>query len=112
MILFQNFDMVAGDTKKINITVTDTGSAVDLTGASIKWALKRSVSASSTDVFKTTSSGISITDATHGKFQITLNPSDTLALKGTYYHESEVTDASGNVSTVCSGNVVINPSGV
>lgn len=44
----QNFEMVAGDTKNIIVTVTGT----DLTGASIKWAMKRSVNSTTADVSK------------------------------------------------------------
>jgi hypothetical protein len=105
----QNFEMVAGDSKNVIVTVSDA----DLTGATIKWAMKRSVSSATANVSKdTTSGGISISDATGGIFTISLIPADTSALKGDFYHEAEITDAQNNVSTVMTGRISILPSGV
>lgn len=106
----QNFEMVAGDTKNIVITVA----IADITGASVKWALKKSVFSASNAVYKDTATGgVSITDAAAGKFTVALAPSDTVTLKpGDYYHEAEVTDAAGNVSTVTTGKVTLLPTGV
>jgi hypothetical protein len=104
----QNFEMVAGDTKNVVVTVAGT----DLTGATIKWALKKSVSSTVANVSKTTSDGISISDAAGGVFTIALAPADTVNLKNDYYHEAEVTDQQGNVSTVMTGRISILLSGV
>jgi hypothetical protein len=106
----QNFEMFQGDTKNIVVTVTGT----DLTGASIKWAMKRSVSSTVVDVSKSIGNGISITSAspTSSVFEIKLDPADTINLKGDYYHEAEVKDAQNNVSTVMTGRISIQLSGV
>jgi hypothetical protein len=105
----QNFEMFAGDTKYIVVTVSN----VNLTGASVKWAMKKTIFNATPDVHKdTVSGGINITDAAAGKFTITLAPTDTTDISGSYYHEAEVTDAIGNVSTVLAGTVTINRSGV
>jgi hypothetical protein len=106
----QNFEMVAGDSK--NVVVTTPGS--DWTGATAKWVLKKSVSDTSNLVFKSTGDGgVSISNPTGGEITIKLDPVDTINLKGSsFYHEAEVTDAQGNVSTVMVGNVRIYPTGV
>lgn len=85
----------------------------DLTGAIIKWGLKKTVNSLEILVTKTIGSGITVTDAVNGKYTIKLEPDDTKPLKAdTYYHECEITDNSGNVSTSFIGFVKINPSGI
>lgn len=102
MLTNQNFTMVSGDSKNITVSMLD---GVPLDGATVKWALKQS----STVVSKTTSSGITIAGST---FTIRLNSADTASLIGKYYHEAEVTDMFGNVSTVMTGNITIERSNV
>jgi hypothetical protein len=102
----QNFEMFAGDTKAVTVTVA----GVDLTGATVKWAMKKSIFNAEPDVYKDTAAGISVITA--DKFTIALAPADTELLTGTYYHEASVTDVSGNVSTVLTGTITINRSGV
>lgn len=102
----QNFEMYAGDTKTVTVTV----SGVDLTGASVKWAAKKSIYNVEPDIYKETADGLMI--AASDSFVIALAPEDTAALVGSYYHEAEVTDAAGNVSTVMTGTVKIERSGV
>lgn len=89
----QNFYMYAGDTKNLNISVTnDDGSPLDLTGCTITWVLKKNNS----ELVKTTTNGV-----------IELEPSDTSDLYGIYPHECELTDQTGNVSTIFIGKVTI-----
>jgi hypothetical protein len=110
----QNFEMFAGDTQTIIVNVD-----FDLTGArEIKWVMKKSVSSLDKLIYKALSS--QEIDITHSgpdpedenTFQIQLDPEDTINLKSMYYHEAEVTDNLGNVSTVMVGNAMINRSGV
>lgn len=104
----QNFEIHAGDSRDIVVTVTDSqGGAVDLTGAAIAWQLARSADAASPAVFKSLGTGISITDGPNGVFTVTLDSADTEGLTGLYYHEAEVTDTAGNRSTVLSGVATI-----
>ena len=101
----QNFQMYAGDSKNIVVTCRqEDGKDLNLTGATIKWVLKKTVLAGTNDLSKATGSGITITDAVKGKFEIKLNATDTTSLLNSYYHKAEVTDSSGNVSTVLVGN--------
>lgn len=105
----QNFEIYAGDTKDIIIAVTDAaGAAVNLSGATAKWVLKKNASASNS-AYKTTGNGITVVG---GVVTVRMNSADTQGLQGRYYHEAEVTDVSGNVSTILTGYVTIEPSGV
>lgn len=111
----QNFEMYAGDSQVLVVPLN-----FDLTGAKeIKWTLKISAGSTEKLIYKEFSSnnGIEITNSgpvpeDENIFQIQLNPEDTLNLKGTYYHEAEVTDNQGNVSTVMVGFPKIIISGV
>lgn len=96
----QNFSMIAGDTKSLIATMSE-----DLTGASVKWVIKKDVNSTENILLKT--STISGTDIT-----IKLDPADTLSLSGVYYHECEVTDQQNNISTVFTGKCSINKSGI
>jgi hypothetical protein len=102
--------MFAGDTKTIQVTVTDsTGADKDITGATITWALQQ--------VYKTiiekstTLGGIAITDAIHGVFQILLLPIDTEGFStGLYTHQAIVIDNNGTSEVVFTGTITINDS--
>lgn len=101
----QGFEMWSGDTKVLTITVTDKdGVRVNLTGATIVYKI---FDGGTAVITKSTANGITITDASGGECQTTLSPSDTSDLDGVYYHECQVTDSSGNVSTIFTGAVTI-----
>lgn len=103
-----------GDTATIRIPVLDKdGGAVDLTGASARWWMGKNVSATGDDVYvkKASGTGLSIEVSTAGSaIVVTLAPVDTEGKKsGTFYHECEVVDADGNVSTVTTGKFILKP---
>ncbi|MBW7475967.1 hypothetical protein K0T92_14570 [Paenibacillus oenotherae] len=100
----QNFTMYAGDTKEIVVTIPD----VDLLGATIKWAMLKTATGP-TIIQRSTTVGI-IVDADAGTFTFKLESADTENLYGQYYHEAELTDVLGNVSTIMTGAVFIKPS--
>lgn len=79
--------MYAGDTLILEITAKDSdGSALDLSGLTLKWSLART-NTSTALLTKTVGSGITVTDAALGKFKVELTPSDTDKFSGEYYHE-------------------------
>jgi hypothetical protein len=100
--------MNSGDTKIISVVVRNSnGSLQDISNAAIKWQLARYVNSIAL-VTKSISSGIMITDAANGVFQITISPLDTDGLGGKeYYHEAEIKLADGTVSTIISGTVTM-----
>ena len=105
-----DFEMYAGDDKVIEVAVLDkTGVAVSIAGATIRWKAVRSFGKTVAISKATGGSGISITDAANGEFQITLTPANTASLKGSYFHEAEVEFGDGKKSTVLQGRMVVNP---
>ncbi|MDR7237106.1 hypothetical protein J2Y02_001717 [Neobacillus drentensis] len=105
----QNFSMYAGDSKSIIIPVTkDDGSPLNLTGAAVKWGVRKRESSTTNDILKE-SPAITVSGS---EITISLAPVDTETLTGSYYHECELTDQQGNVSTLFVGLVTITKSGV
>jgi hypothetical protein len=110
----QNFQMHAGDNRVLSVTVEDsTGGAVDLTGATIRWALAKTLHTAALISKSSTagSSEIEVTGTTAGEIDIKIVPTDTKStaqyLHGVYYHEAEVQDSLGNRSTIFEGYVTI-----
>lgn len=101
--------MYTGDTVNINVTVYDgnTTTPKSLAHATIEWVLYDE--ATDTAALNKNST-IVITDGLGGQMLIPLLPADTETLTpGVYYHEVEVTDEAGNVSTVTTGHITILP---
>ena len=102
----QDFTMWRGDRKNIIIQVVDSEeNVVNITGASIVWIMLNPIN----ELDKSTAGGgIVLSDAPNGEFTIVIMPSDTEDFEGEYYyHEAEVTDYLGNVSTVTVGSVAL-----
>lgn len=98
--------MWRGDRKNVIIRVVDSEeNVVNITGASIVWIMLNP----NNKLEKSTSTGgIVLSDAPNGEFTVALMPDDTKDFEGEYYyHEAEVTDYLGNVSTVTTGNVAL-----
>lgn len=103
----QDFTMYSGNSRTLVITIY--GDEVDLIGATIRWILKKTDGDDPVLLTKsTTDATILITDSSH--FNILLEPQDTQALKGDYYHECNSVDAVGNVSTLFVGTSEIKQS--
>lgn len=106
----QNFEMFQGDSKDLVVTVSDSaGLPVDLTGTTVKWRAAPAVDSTVATISKATGTGITITGAAAGQFTVMLGPTDTQTLDGEFYHEAQITDAAGAVSTVLSGRLTIRP---
>lgn len=93
------FTMFNGESKLIECTITEEGSAADLSNSTIFWGFK--------DVVKKVGEGITLTDPTSGKFQIKLDPVDTENVTGTYSHECLIKDTQGNESVVFQGIIKV-----
>lgn len=95
-------EMFSGDTKTINVTVLDdAGAKKDLTSATITWKLFLRSDKVTAKISKTVGSGVTITDATNGVFQVALAAADTAELAaGDYIQECEVVDSALSKSTV------------
>ncbi len=109
----QDIELWAGDTRTETVTVTNSaGSAQNLTGLTLRWVVRRHSRAGTIVISKSTGSGITITNAAGGIFQIALSPADTKNLEGEYYHEASGVDSGGNVSTLLIGTLTVNKSAV
>lgn len=105
----QDFEMMAGDSKTLNITIQDAdGDPVDITDWTFKWQAAKSVSKTAL-ISKTSAGGISIIDPEAGQIEVEIDPADTDTLKGEYYHECEGTDPLGNKATPITGKMTIIP---
>jgi hypothetical protein len=93
--------IVKGDDASLVFTVKDADSvAVNITGATAV-AFKVAASATATPVIsKSLGSGIALTTPASGILTVTLTDTDTSIDAGTYYFEVQITDASGNISTL------------
>lgn len=100
----KNARLTSGDSKTIRV---DTGT--DLSGTTVTYAVADERGGS--EQFRKTSggSGITITDADSGIFEIYLDPADTDTLRGGYWHEAEYEDGDGDVTTVFSGRFIVRP---
>lgn len=101
-------DLTPGDTVHIEFTVNDgSGNAVDLTGASAKWVLAENQGEPAV-ISKNTTGDIEILDPAAGRLRVALHSEDTELLNEDmlYFHELEITDANGNVSTSARGNIM------
>jgi len=103
----QNFKIYAGDTAQVNIGVTQSDVAASLSNASVVWIVEESPKSGSL-VRLTTDNGISVSGSI---ITLSISPSNTSSLTGNYYHEVEVVDVSGNISTVTTGTVTVKRSG-
>ena len=92
--------IVQGNDVILKYTVTDQdGAPVNLTLSTIKWAIKKTAE-DNPALSKQTGSGISITNATGGIFQVTLNATEQAELLGKYIMEAMITDINGKIYTI------------
>lgn len=100
----QDFSMWSGDHKNVRFTTTDSNSAsVDLAGASIIWTLSENARSGSL-LQLDTDGGVTISGCT---YTVSLSPTHTSGLAGTYYHESQARDSASDISTIAVGEAQI-----
>ena len=113
--LNQDIIHYAGNDAIIRIVILDAdGNKVDLAGATIRWWMGKSVGATGSNIFLekiTTDASITVDFETDiDTAVIPLHRVDTKSLKpGSWYHECEVVDASGNVTTATTGKFLLKP---
>jgi hypothetical protein len=92
----QNFDIYAGDTVDITVTLTDAaGASLDLTGLTLWFGVG--------DVVKTSADPAQI--EVDPAIVIHLLPEDTVGMEGGYKHQLRGIDTSGRVETFATGTV-------
>jgi len=106
MAVFANLYIDQGSTFTSTVTVEDANdNLVNITDYTARGQIRKSYTASTATNFTTL-----ITDATNGKFTISLTRTQTGALKaGRYVYDVEVISPTGVVTRVVEGQVTINP---
>lgn len=100
-----DFSMIAGDNRTIQVVVRDqSGAVVSIAGATIVW--KAALVPFGEALLPKPGA---IVDGPAGRFDVTLAPTDTAALKGNLFHWAVITEASAKVSTVYLGVIAISP---
>ena len=103
----QDFTIIRNDTfQTVTLDIDRDGSPIDLTGATIRMMLRLVKTQVSPDLsLSTPSSGITITDAVNGEFEIDEQIISIDA--GSYFYDLEVEESSGEVNTVMGGNFIV-----
>lgn len=91
--------LIAGDVIRLTGQVADNDEPVDITGGTLHCAIAKKGTITAL-VSKSTSDGITVTDAATGQFDIRLETTDTAGFSGTYRIEVEYRDAAGDPYTV------------
>lgn len=105
----QNFTMYRGETKQINMSITDaSGNPADLTSGSLTWIMSYN---SNSDILitKILNSGITLISGTGGLFRINFASGDTVLYQGDYYHQTEFVTAGEDRTILAIGYMTIYP---
>lgn len=93
-------DVIRGDSHTINLTITNAGTAVNLTGYTVFFTVNASESPSDDTGAAIQKTVTSHSDPTNGKTVITLAPADTSSLTpGTFWYDIQLKDGSGNITS-------------
>jgi hypothetical protein len=105
----QNFIIYAGDSKTVEVDVTDNaGNPVDLTTyTTIVWKLAINAYTSAIVTKTLALGGITCPVPASGKFYVSLIGTDTSSLAGLYYHEGTIIDGVNNKTTTITGRAII-----
>ena len=107
MAVISNIFIDAGADFTTTVTVTDsTGSALNLTGYTHAAQIRKSYDSTSATVAFTTTT----TDASNGKFTLSLTNTQTAAIPhGRYVYDAVITASGGTKTRVVEGIVTVNP---
>jgi len=102
----QDFEIFAGDNKSLLFTVDDVE---DLDDCTVTWKAARSPGSEAV-ISKSSESSDEI-EISGDTFTVKLVPTDTSNLSGyrKYYHEAQILDSSGNITTVAIGTMIVYP---
>ena len=101
-----NFTLEQGATFSREITVQDSGSAMNLTGYTPRMQMRSTHDSSSIALTFDTS----ISNASQGKIQISKAATDTAAIEeGIYVYDLEIESGGGTITRLMEGNVTVTP---
>jgi hypothetical protein len=104
----QNFEIYAGDARKIAFDVKDSADApVDLTGMTFTWVVTKHRSLLPVVTKTTANGGVEVVgSAADGNAQINISGADSALLTDIlYYHQCVMKDAANNETTVLTGYI-------
>lgn len=107
MASINNLTIYQGATSAYNLTVAySTGTAFDLTGATVYFMAKSNYSDAdgSAVISKSVSSH---DDAENGLTSITINPADTSGLRGVYKYDIQLNTSGGAIYIISAGTLTI-----
>jgi len=100
----QDFSMYSGEDKTLEITVTQDGSALDMTGYTLCWC--------GLHVVKDLTDGIALKAGEPDVAVVSLDSVDTLGITGVGTHQLVATDPTGEISVVTTGGMTVTKSRV
>lgn len=96
-----DIELIRGDSASIGFTITDDGTAVDLTGSTVFFTAKPTLDADATDAAAVISVEVtSHTDPTNGITSIPLTASDTNVTPGEYFYDVQVKKADNSIISI------------
>ena len=105
---YQSFTLQQGQNVELAIAVVDNdGVAVDLTGASARFALARNADATPLIDSDGATATITFNDAANGLLSVYIDDTVTDDFYGDYYYEVKVTDISTNETIVTRGWITV-----
>lgn len=100
----QDLTITQGDEKAYNLSFTSGGEPLDITGATLKMTVKRSLKDETPVITKTVTAH---TNPTAGETTLTLSTTDTDQPLGVYYYDIQIADGSIAKKTVMKGKLTI-----
>jgi hypothetical protein len=101
-------NVIRGDTHTINLTFSESGTAVDITGYTVFFTVNASNSPTTDSAAVIEKSVTSHIAPTLGQTRITLDASDTDAITpGTYYYDIQLKDGSSNITSLPKDKFII-----
>lgn len=93
-------NVIRGDTHTINLTISSSGSRVDLTGYTVFFTVNAEKNPASDTSAVIQKNITSHTDPTEGQTTISLSSSDTASVTpGSYWYDIQLKDGDGNITS-------------
>jgi len=104
----ENINVFRGDSKTIEKTLVDSdGVAVDITSAEFRFSVKKDRLLADTDALISKDNvgggGITIVDATTGKFKVEIDAADTAIEARDYQYDIQIKESTNKVTTMFTG---------
>lgn len=99
----KDFYILSGDDWSRQVSWSINSVVVDITGYSVEVNVSALKGQPTPDLVLSVGSGVTLTDATNGKFSITITDAQSSALDGVYFYDVRMTSAGGQDDTILEG---------